>query len=288
MIDAETKVLGVIGDPIAHTLSPAIQNAALEHFRLNARYFAFQVSPPDLRKAVEAVRFLRMPGLNVTLPHKEAIVPLLDKLTPEAQRIGAVNTVVNSGGVLTGANTDAVGFTEAWRRLGGRGWKCALLIGAGGAARAVFTALVQEGFEEIHVACRKPSAGRRMLTALGGENVGRVVPWDRREKVIAELLVNATPFGTEMKDPLPVSARVVRHAKGAIDLVARPRGTRWIALCRSYGIPAEEGSRMLIAQGRESFRLWFGKSPPFPLLERALRSAAGVRGRIQERGQNPS
>jgi shikimate dehydrogenase len=219
-----------------------------------------------------------MCGLNVTHPHKEAILPLLDKLSPEAERIGAVNTVVNAGGVLTGANTDRIGFVESYRRLRLRGLKTALVIGAGGAARAVFAALRDEGFEEIVIACRKPAAGKRLLAGLKGESVARVVPWDRRTAVNAELLVNATPLGAEMKDPLPVPPEVVRHAKGAVDLVTRPRGTRWIALCRSYGIPAEEGSHMLIAQGRESFRLWFDKMPPLPVMERALRSAAGPRG----------
>jgi shikimate dehydrogenase len=116
-----------------------------------------------------------------------------------------------------------------------------------------------------------------MVKDLNAGKIARVVPWDRREARSADLLVNATPLGLKARDPLPASARIVRHAAAAVDLVVRPRGTRWIALARSYGLHAEEGSVMLIAQGRESFRLWFGKRPPFAVMERALREASGER-----------
>ncbi|MFH1681128.1 MAG: shikimate dehydrogenase [Candidatus Eisenbacteria bacterium] len=276
MIDSETRVLGVIGDPVSHSLSPAIQNAALEHLHMNARYFAFPVARERLREMTDAVRVLRMPGLNVTLPHKEAILPLLDRLGPEAARVGAVNTVVNREGVLEGENTDVHGFREALRRVRRRGMKTALVLGKGGAARAVFLVLMEQGFSEILVACRRLAQGRKMVESLGGGSVGRVIPWDAREKAEADLLVNATPLGTNVRDPLPAPARVVRGAKGAIDLVVRPRGTRWVALCRSYGIPAEDGSIMLVAQGRESLRLWFGKTPSFEVMLRALRAGGGA------------
>jgi shikimate dehydrogenase len=281
MIDSETRVLGVIGDPVARSLSPAIQNAALEHYRLNARYFAFQVNRGSLGGAVDAVRALGMPGLNVTIPHKEAILPLLDRLGDEAARTGAVNTVVRRGGALEGENTDVLGFRETLRRIRARGMRTALLLGKGGAARAAFFVLKEEGFEEILVAGRKLALGKKMVESLGGETVGRAIPWDRREETEADLLVNATPLGMEPGDPLPLSARVVRKAKGVLDLVVRPRGTRLVALARSYGIPAEEGSAMLIAQGRESFRLWFGKTPPISVMEGALLAAAGAGGRSE-------
>jgi len=287
MIDSETRVLGVIGDPVARSLSPAIQNAALEHYRLNAHYFAFQVTRESLGRAVDAVRALGMLGLNVTIPHKEAILPFLDRLGDEAARTGAVNTVVLRGEALEGENTDVLGFREALRRVRARGMKTALLLGKGGAARAALFVLKEEGFEEILVASRKLALGKKMVESLGGETVGRAIPWDRREEAEADLLVNATPLGMEPGDPLPLSARVVRKAKGVLDLVVRPRGTRLVALARSYGVPAEEGSGMLIAQGRESFRLWFGKTPPFSVMEGALLAAAGTRGQ-RERGRSSS
>ncbi|MFH1277744.1 MAG: shikimate dehydrogenase [Candidatus Eisenbacteria bacterium] len=275
MIDGETRLLGVIGDPVAHSLSPAIQNAALEHFHLNARYLAFTVKQEHLRKMMDAVRVLDMPGLNVTLPHKEKVLTCMDEVSERAKGLGAVNTVVQREGRLVGDNTDYAGFDEALRRVHGSKMKRAVLYGSGGAARAVLAVLRDRGFGEVAVACRKARRGKAMIDDLGCGRIARVVPWDRRETVEADLLVNATTLGLKGKDPLPVSARVVRHAKGAIDLVVRPRGTRWVALARSYGVMAEEGSAMLVAQGRESFRLWFGKKPPIPVMERALRRAGG-------------
>jgi len=276
MIDGETRMLGVVGDPVNHSLSPAIQNAALEHFEMNFRYLAFPVPKDRLKRMVEAIRLFQMPGLNVTLPHKERIVAMLDSVETQAKRIGAVNTVVNRDGTLIGDNTDYYGFEETLRRLQLPKVETAILFGAGGAARAVLAVLVDRGFREINVVCRRPARGRKMVGDLDAKKVAHVAPWDRREKVEGELLINATSLGIRARDPLPASARMVRHARGVIDLVVRPRGTRWLALARSYGVPAEEGSNMLIAQGRESFRLWFGKRPPFPVMQRALRRAAGV------------
>ncbi len=275
MIDGETRIMGVVGHPVSHTLSPAIQNAALEHFRMNVRYVAFAVPGNQLKKMAEAVRLLQMPGINVTLPHKERIIPLLDEVSSVATRIGAVNTVVNRNGHLVGENTDYDGFLTTLRGLRAGSMKNALVLGSGGAARAVLAALKDQGFQEIILSSRKFSRAKKTMADLGGKRFGEVVPWERREGVRADLLVNATPLGQRARDPLPASARSVRHARAAIDLVVRPRGTRWIALARSYGVAAEEGSVMLIAQGRESFRLWFGKSPPLHVMQDALRRAGG-------------
>ncbi len=279
MIDGETRILGVIGDPVSHTLSPAIQNAALEHFNLNYRYLAFEVGTRDLKKTLDAVRLFRMPGINVTLPHKERIIPLLHQVSPRARRLGAVNTVVNRDGRLTGENTDYDGFEEVLKRVGGEKIKSAILFGAGGAARAVLAVLIDRGLREIQVACRRPARGKRMIEELGAGKAARAIPWDQRERTQADLLVNATSLGIRVKDPLPASARVVRHARAVIDLVVRPKGTRWVALARSYDVPAEEGSIMLIAQGRESFFLWFGKRPSFSVMQDALRETVGERRR---------
>ena len=285
MIDGETRILGVIGDPISHTLSPAIQNAALEHFNLNYRYIAFGVATRDLKKTLEAVRLLKMPGINVTLPHKERIIPLLHQVSPRARRLGAVNTVVNRDGRLTGENTDYDGFDETLKRVGNEKMESAMIFGAGGAARAVLAVLVDRGFGEIQVACRRPARGKRMIEEMGVRKAAKVIPWDQRERTRADLLVNATSLGILVKDPLPVSARVVRHARAVIDMVVRPKGTRWVALARSYDVPAEEGSVMLIAQGRESFRLWFGKRPPPAVMQDALRESVGERRRGRSDGR---
>lgn len=281
MIDGETRILGVIGDPVAHSLSPAIQNAALQHFHMNFRYLAFPVARDQLRKMLDTVRLLGMPGINVTLPHKERILGGLDEVSDLARRLGAVNTVIQREGRLVGDNTDYAGFAETLGRFKGDAMKSALVCGAGGAARAVVAVLRDQGYTEILVACRKVREGKAMIADLGAGSVADVVPWDRREQARGDLLVNATPLGLKARDPLPLSARVVRHARAAIDIVVRQGGTRFVALARSYQVQAEEGSFMLIAQGRESFALWFGKKPPFPVMERALRDV--IRGERSDR-----
>jgi len=276
MIDGDTRVLGVIGDPLGHSFSPAVQNAALNHYGMNYRYLAFPVATDQLKGMMQAVRLLRMPGLNVTAPHKERILPMMDELSDQARRLGAVNTVVNREGRLIGDNTDALGFARSLQRVRGRRrMRTAILFGAGGAARAVLSVLLDSRFEEVIVAARKPTRARKMIARMEAGPEVRAVPWDRREKVQADLLVNATPLGIRARDPLPATARVIRHAKGVMDVVTRPGGTRWTALARSYGVPAREGSGMLIEQGRESFRLWFGKTPPFEVMQEALTAAAG-------------
>lgn len=274
MINGETRIMGVLGNPVGDSHSACIQNAALKHYKLNYRYFAYDIKKDHLKRMVEAIRFFRMPGVNVTLPHKETIIPYLDEVSPLARRLGAVNTVVNNDGKLIGENTDYYGFSETLRRMRSRRMKTVTLFGAGGAARAVLAVLLERKFEEIRIACRKPARGKKMVSQLNAGEVARVVPWDQREKVQADLLVNATSLGMSPRNPLPASARVVRHARGVIDLVVRPRGTRWTALARSYGVQAEEGTIMLISQGMESFHLWFGKRPPFRVMQKALYESA--------------
>ncbi len=277
-INGRTRLLGVIGDKIGYTLSPAIENAALEHCNLNYRYVALSCPPRELPGMVEAVRLLKMPGANVTIPHKERVIPLLDEIGGEARRVGAVNTLVNRDGRLTGRNTDIAGFEMLLGRIGVKRCRTALVAGAGGAARAVVAVLLDGGMEEIVVACRKKSAGRKLIDDFGAEKVARAVPWEERGEVMSELLVNATPLARRPSDPLPLSRAVVLRSRAVADLVVRPGGTRFVSLARSAGIAAEGGSVMLAAQGRESFRLWFGRRPPLELFEKALERAIDGEG----------
>jgi shikimate dehydrogenase len=263
----------VIGGAIDYTLSPAIQNAALDHFGMNYRYVALSCGAGDLPAMVGAVRLLGMPGANVTIPHKEAVAPLLDGCSAIARRVGAVNTIVNRGGRLTGENTDCRGFDELLRLAGARRVKSALVLGAGGAARAVIAVLLDRGVERIELACRRAGPGRAVLRALGADGAGKIVPWERRNEAEAEVVVNATPLGQKRRDPLPVARAVVRRARAVVDLVVRPPETRLVAVAREEGVAAREGSAMLIAQGRESFRLWFGRRAPAAVMEEALRRA---------------
>ncbi len=273
-IDGKTRILGVLGESIDYTASPAIQNAALDHFKMNYLYLAFSIESKRLGAWIETVRDMNMPGLNVTIPHKETIVKLLDEVSPLAEKLGAVNTVVHREGILRGENTDCFGFEQLLQSLSIRSPRSALVIGAGGASRAAIHTLSQREEMSIRLTCRKPTRGKRLVSALGVEQSVEVVPWDKRAGIEADLLVNATPLGQKARDPLPVPPQVVRHAKWIADLVVRPQGTKLVSLGRSYGAEARDGSTMLVEQGRESFQLWFGKRPPAAVMEEALKRVA--------------
>ncbi len=269
-IDGKTRIVGVIGDAIDYTLSPAIQNAALDHYGMNYRYVALPCRPGDLPRMLDAMRLLQMAGANVTIPHKEAVLHHLDRCSKAARRVGAVNTIVNRRGKLVGENTDCFGFEELLRKTGAAKPESALVLGAGGASRAVIAVLLDRGVADVMVGCRKESQGKALLRSLGAGRAGSVVPWDRRGRVDAELVVNATPLGQRSKDALPVGRAVVRRASAVIDLVVRLPETKLVGVARQEGVPACEGSAMLIAQGRESFRHWFGRRPPRHVMEEAI------------------
>ncbi|NNE08338.1 MAG: shikimate dehydrogenase [Gemmatimonadetes bacterium] len=267
-IDGETRILGVLGENIAYTLSPAIQNAALAHARLNCRYVAFSVTRKKLGAFFEAVRALDMPGVNVTIPHKEEVIRHIDSLSRSAKRIGAVNTVVNRKGSLRGENTDLAGFRALLNGLRVRDIRSALVLGAGGAARAVLVELAERGVPSVRVACRRPARGKALLRALGV--AGESIAWRAREEEAVDLVVNTTPLGQNARDAKPVGKRFLRGVRAVTDLVVKPGGTSLVKDARSLGVPAEEGSLMLVEQGRESFYHWFGRRPPRSVMMRAL------------------
>lgn len=267
-IDGKTRLLGVLGEHIEYTLSPAIQNAAIAHARLNCRYVAFSVDKKKLRTFFDAVRLLDMPGVNVTIPHKESVIRHMDTLSRTAKKIGAVNTIVNRRGKLRGENTDFVGFRALVNGLGVRNIRSALVLGAGGAARAVLVELAERGVPAVRIACRRPARGKALLRALG--TGGTAVAWDAREDETVDLVVNTTPLGQKPRDPKTLGKRFLREARAVADLVVKPPGTALVKTARSLGLPAAEGSLMLVEQGRESFYHWFGRRPPRSVMMRAL------------------
>ncbi len=258
----------MLGEKIAYTLSPAIQNAALAHARVNCRYVAFSVRRMELGAFFDAVRVLDMPGLNVTIPHKEEVIRHLDSLSRTAKRIGAVNTIVNRRGKLRGENTDLAGFHALMKGLGVRDLRSALVLGAGGAARAVLVELAERGVPSVRVACRRPAQGKALLRSLG--IAGEAVAWKAREDEAVDLVVNTTPLGQGARDARPVGKRFLRGTRAVADLVVKPGGTALVKSARSVGVSASEGSVMLVEQGRESFYHWFGRRPPRSVMMRAL------------------
>jgi shikimate dehydrogenase len=277
MISSRTKVFALIGDPVEGSLSPPMYNAAFRHLGLDCVYVAFRVPPALLREAVEGVRAMGMGGLNVTHPHKVRILPLLDGLHPSAEEVGAVNTVRNEGGRLVGFNTDGEGAVSFLReRLGSLKGRRAVILGAGGAARALAFSLLREG-AELTVLNRTPSKARRLASELGRR--GGEVGWGGlgREEVRdalsrADLLINATPVGMDREGETLVTSDLMHRGLFVMDLVYHPPETALMREARKAGARAENGLGMLLHQAALSFTLFTGRRAPLEVMRRALRA----------------
>jgi len=267
--------LGLIGDPVEHSLSPAMHRAALEACGLEGEYALIPIAAGDraaLRHELQRVRAGEWQGLNVTIPHKRPVADLLDTLTPTAAAIGAVNTVVLQEGRLVGDNTDAAGFLEALRRFldahdrpEGTGQR-ALVLGAGGAARAVVYALCSSGWE-VAVAARRVDQARALASDLANREVDVLdfhgLPAVADRVAPCSLVVNATPVGMHPhvdESPWPDGLPFPRQA-ALYDLVYVPGTTRLVRDARAAGMPAVTGLDMLIEQALLSFVRWTGHTP---------------------------
>ncbi len=280
-IRGTTRTLGVIGHPVTHSWSPQLYNAACAALGLDYVYVPFPVKPDDLAPAVRAIRALGLHGLNVTIPHKEAIVALMDRLTPMARLIGAVNTVEVAGRRLIGHNTDGQGFLAAYQEQipGDLAGRRAVLIGAGGAARAVAVTLASEGLACLIMVNRTASRAEALLADLA-RRFRRlrldVLPLRRLavRGVEADLVINATPLGMADYPPFPFSPEVVSGAAVACDLVYRPRMTPFLKAARAAGIQTVDGTGMLLHQAALAFEIWTGRRAPLAAMRMALKKLA--------------
>ena len=271
-----TRVAAVIGHPIRHSISPVIHNAAFRALDLDWVFTAFEVAPGRAPAAVEAARDLGLAGLSVTMPHKADVVRALDRLTPAAQTLGAVNTVLRNGArELVGDNTDGAGFLDALRTDEGfdpAGKRC-LVVGAGGTARAVVVALAGAGAAEVVIANRTPSRAEEAA----GLAPGVARPGSTDEADSAELIVNATPQGMAGDLSLPVQAASLGPGQLVVDLVYHPALTPLAEAAREQGAAATNGLGMLIHQAAHAFRLWTGEDPPLEVMSAAAMADLALR-----------
>ncbi len=286
-IDAATKTLGVIGWPIAHTLSPPMQNAAIAALGLDWLYAAWPVEPAALPAAIAGARALGFIGLNVTIPHKEAVVPLLDDLSPEAAAIGAVNMVHFTGGRAVGYNTDAEGFTrslaeEAGLSLAGR---TLLLAGGGGAAGAWAAGPPAAGPDRVIIAAGRSGRARLLADAIAPHypatrfEVAGSPDAIARAAAAAAVLANATPLGMKPGDPLPLPAELIEPRHVIFDAVYRPRVTPLMAAATGRGARVVGGLGMLVRQGCRALAIWSGRTPDEALMFRTLEELLAARER---------
>lgn len=275
-ITGETKVLALIGHPVGHSLSPAMHNAAFAADGSDFVYVCLDVDPADLPAAVKGTAALKLRGFNVTMPHKQAMVGLVDELDEGASISGAVNTVVIEDGVLRGYNTDGGGMVMACQEAGIELAGCrALILGAGGAAAAIAIAFGGAGVEELHIANRNLDNAtelRDKLRVAGMENV-QAHPLDALEEAVpnADIVVNATSLGMREEDPLPLPAGYVKEGRAFCDAVYRPGArTALIRLAHERGARVVAGDRMLLYQGVLAQKLWTGREPNVRAMDSAL------------------
>ncbi|MGI8937177.1 MAG: shikimate dehydrogenase [Iamia sp.] len=265
------RVCWVIGSPVEHSLSPVIHNAAFAALELDWTYFAVSVPSGGAPRAVAAMRSLRLGGMSVTMPHKQAAAAAADEVTPQAERLAAVNCLSWRGTRIVGDSTDGVGFLDslrvdhAWEPEGAR----AVVLGAGGAARAVVAALADAGVREVGVANRTPERAAQ-AAALAGDR-GRVVDGDA--VAAADLVVNATPIGMGADAGLPVEAERLGSGQLVADLVYDPLETPLLAAARARGAVPVTGVGMLVHQAAHAFRAWTGEDPPVEVMSAAVVAA---------------
>lgn len=272
-ISGKTKITGIFGYPVEHTLSPAMQNAAFRSCGLDYCYVPFLVHPDFLGQAVQAVRALNLAGVNITIPHKEKVIPFLDHVDEEALFIGAVNTIVNKAGELTGHNTDGRGFMESLRENGiSPEGKDVLIIGAGGGARAVGYYLCQKA-RSLSVQGRTSEKARQLVQDLSRINTNTYHAENLTELDRFQIIINATPLGLADKDPFPVHAESLSKGQVVCDLIYRETAFQREALKRKCVVL--NGLGMLVWQGALAFELWTGMKPDIEIMRRSLREASG-------------
>lgn len=287
-ISGTTRVTGIFGDPVAHSLSPYMHNAAFAGLGLDMVYVPWRVRAEELGTAVEAIRALNIIGVNVTIPHKVAVLPFLDEVTPQARLIGAVNTIHNQDGRLIGHNTDGAGFLESLRREAGVDPKSAtvMLAGAGGAARAVATALALAGVRRLVLANRTPARAQELAEALANAMPScevRAVTLDepglRSHLAGTDIFINASPVGMhpEVDQPPVVDPGLFPPGILVCDLVYNPLETRLLRESKDKGLRVLPGGGMLLYQGVLAFEIWTGHPAPVGKMRAALEDALARR-----------
>jgi len=290
-ITGKTQVLAVIGNPIGHSLSPLMHNAALAALGLDYVYLAFPIAAENLGAALEGFAAIGLVGFNITIPHKQAILPLLQSVTPLAEAVGAVNTVWRTETGWSGTNTDVLGFL-APLKTPETDWsqRAALVLGNGGAARAVVAGLLELGCPQITIAGRNPQRLAQFLASWSPAFLARfphaslvACPWDALATALpsAGLVVNTTPLGMAPQiDRSPLTpAEVEQLPTGAIvyDLIYTPSPTQLLAQAQGRGLRAIDGLEMLVQQGAEALRIWTDRQDvPVEMMRHRLQTHLGL------------
>ena len=266
-LTATTRLLALLGDPVAHSLSPVIHNAAMKSLQLDGVYVALRCASADVPAAIRLLAHSGGGG-NVTVPHKQTAAAAVDRSTAAVERTGACNTFWLEGGRVIGDNTDVAGFARALELFVGdpKGARV-LLLGAGGSARAVVVALADARVASIDVIARRPAQVNELVPLARKTEVRSVPALAQRY----DLIVQTTPLGLHPDDPLPLDPERLHDTPAMMDLVYRPGGTRWVHSVRAAGARAVDGMEMLLQQAGESFTRWWRRPAPLEVMRDALR-----------------
>ncbi|MFH1627504.1 MAG: shikimate dehydrogenase [Pseudomonadota bacterium] len=266
-VDQHTALYAVIGNPVRHSLSPALHNAAFSATGLNAVYLAFEAE--EIEGCVTGIKAFSIKGASVTIPFKTAVVPYLNEMDSLASRIGSANTIVNENGRLKGYNTDALGALKALEeKIRLPGMTC-IIIGAGGAARAIGFILKENGVA-ISIANRSRKRGERLALSLGCE----FIPLDEIKGAKGDILIQTTPVGMSPHvDQCPVPEQMLKEGMVVMDIIYNPDKTKLLRAAKARGCTTISGVDMFIHQGAEQFRLWTSIDPPLGVMSHAVNEA---------------
>lgn len=269
MIDANTRICCLIGEPVEHSLSPLIHNAGYQALGINYTYVPFRVR--DIKLAIEGIKGLGIRGASITIPHKTSAIKYLDRIDPLAEAIGAVNTIVNDDGVLTGYNTDGKGALKALEEVTKLGGKKAVLIGGGGSALAIAVGLKKKGVKLV-VLNRTEDKARKLAKQINAEDSGSL---ERLVEISsADILINATSVGMLPETDQSIIPKELLHDRLTVfDIVYNPKETRLLIEAREKGCAIVYGYKMLLYQASKQFELFTGRQAPLPAMESALAQA---------------
>lgn len=271
-ITGSTKLTGLFGYPVSHTISPGMHNAAFEHLRLDIVYLPFSIEPKNIGNAIKSLVPLGFIGINVTVPYKQIVMKYLDEIAPSAKMIGAVNTILVKGDKLIGYNTDGTGFVRSLqedRNYELKG-KTMFLLGAGGAGRAVAVQSALSGIENIFICDKMQSRVEDLVKSVPGN---KAIPVSGRDDIKdavkdSDIIVNATPIGLRADDPISIPVKFIPRGRLVYDVIYNPSKTKLLKQVK--GCETTNGLGMLLYQGANAFSIWTGKEAPVEVMRKAI------------------
>ena len=290
LITGKTKLLGIIGDPVEHSFSPVMHNSAIASLGLDYVYVPFPVKKGDLERALSGFRAIDLVGFSITIPHKQDIIPLLTEISDDAASIGAVNTVWRTASGWKGTNTDVVGFVAPLKTMS-QDWSklTPVILGNGGAARAVVAGLINLGCQEIHVVGRNPDQLAKFYKSWQHaptiRSILKIHNWDNLSSLLpaTDLLVNTTPVGmSPHMDASPIDQALMQKLKPraiAYDLIYTPNPTQFLKLAQAQGATAINGLEMLVQQGVAALEIWLQQPAPVTVMQNSLKEYLGLEER---------